>query len=68
MILKAGLKRNEILRGFGVIEEVLANSRKITSEDLTAHLNFTDNAERIPVKVGFVVSKKKLEKLTTGTG
>jgi len=62
------LKRDEILRGFGVFEEILANSKKLTSGNLVSFVNFSDKITDCPVQVGFLLSKKKLKKLTTGTG
>jgi len=62
------LKRNEILRGFGVFEDVLSNSKKIISNILIAHLNVSANLTGYPVMIGFLLSKKKLKKHTIGTG
>jgi len=62
------LKRNEILRGFGVFEDILSNSKKLSYGNLVSFVNLSDKITDCPVKVGFLLSKKKLKKLTTGTG
>jgi hypothetical protein len=63
------LGRDEILRGYGVFEHILTNSVKINSGSLSAFLNICSKSIEtgFPVKVGFLLSKKKLKKLTTGT-
>jgi hypothetical protein len=60
------LGRNEIIRGFGVFEEILSKSYRIESRLINAFLNFSDNdtstnVTDFPVKVGFLLSKKKLK-------
>jgi len=62
------LKRSEIIRGFGVFEEILSSSQKIESGSLSAFLNFSDINTGFPVKVGFLLSKKKLKNLLSVTG
>jgi hypothetical protein len=69
------LGRNEIIRGYGSFENVLANSKRIESGSVTAFVNvtgwptdFSQGDKNLPVKVGFLLSKKKLKNLTTGTG
>lgn len=65
------LGRDEILRGYGVFEEILTNSTRIEKGSLTAFLNLknSDNDFKagFPVKVGFLLSKKKLKKRTIET-
>lgn len=60
------LGRNEIIRGFGVFEEILSNSKRFEVKDLAAFLNISGSNSDFPVKVGFLLSKKKLKKLTEG--
>jgi hypothetical protein len=60
------LGRNEIIRGFGVFEEILQKSSRIESKLINAFLNFSDSetvrtVTDFPVKVGFLLSKKKLK-------
>ena len=62
------LKPNEILRGFGVFEDVLSNSKKLSFKNLVSFVNVRDKNTDCPVQVGFLLSKKKLKKLTTETG
>jgi hypothetical protein len=61
------LGRNEIIRGFGVFEEVLKSSKKFEEGNLTAFLNVSGDETGFPVKVGFLLSKKKLKKRTIET-
>jgi len=62
------LKRTEILRGYGVFEEVLSNSRRFSFNNLILYAGYSGELTEFPVKVGFLLSKKKLKKLTIGTG
>ncbi len=64
------LGRDEIVRGYGVFEHILTNSVKINSGSLSAFLNISGNdiLTGFPVKVGFLLSKKKLKKRMTATG
>ncbi|MEO8514978.1 MAG: hypothetical protein ABI543_15580 [Ignavibacteria bacterium] len=60
------LGRSEIIRGFGVFEEILSNSIRIESQLINAFLNFSGSENGtivtdFPVKVGFLLSKKKLK-------
>jgi hypothetical protein len=55
------LGRGEIIRGFGVFEEILSASVKLESKYVNAFLNFSDLKAGFPVKVGFLLSKKKLK-------
>ncbi len=55
------LGRDEIVRGFGVFDEVLNDSLRIESGILAAFLNYSDIKTDFPVKVGFLLSKKKLK-------
>ncbi len=55
------LGRSEIIRGFGVFEEILSNSIRLESKLINAFLNFSDSKTDFPVKVGFLISKKKLK-------
>jgi len=66
--LTNSLNQSEILRGFGVFEEVLSDSKKFHHNSLIAYLNYSDELAGLPVKVGFLLSKKKLKKRITGTG
>jgi hypothetical protein len=59
------LGRDEILRGFGLFEEVLSGSKRFECRNLTAFLNYSDSETDFPVKVGFLLSKKKSKKHTT---
>jgi hypothetical protein len=61
------LGRDQVVRGFGVIEQILSNSKKFESGSLTAFLNISDSKTDFPVKVGFLLSKKKLKKQPKGT-
>jgi len=61
------LGRDQVVRGFGVYEQILSNSKKFESGNLTAFLNISDSMTDFPVKVGFLLSKKKLKKLPRGT-
>jgi RNase P protein component len=59
------LKRSEIIRGFGSFERILLNSKKLENCDITAFLNVIHETSLPPVKVGFIVSKKKLKNHTS---
>jgi RNase P protein component len=61
------LGRNEIIRGFGSFERILSNSRRFESGSVTAFAGYYDEKSGFPVKVGFLVSKKKLKNRMTGT-
>jgi hypothetical protein len=65
------LGRDEILRGYGVFEEILTNSTKAEQGSLSAFLNLnkteTEVTAGFEVKVGFLLSKKKLKKRTSAT-
>ena len=61
------LGRDQVVRGFGVYEQILSNSKKFETGNLTAFLNISDSKTDFPVKVGFLLSKKKLKKLPKGT-
>lgn len=62
------LSRSEIIRGFGEFENILSSSLKIESGNLSAFLNFSDHNTGFPVKVGFLLSKKKLKNQPGATG
>lgn len=62
------LGRSEIIRGFGVFEEVLSKSIRLESKYVNAFLNFSDSKTDFPVKVGFLLSKKKLKNPAAVTG
>lgn len=66
------LGRDEIVRGYGVFENILTHSVKMETGAVTAFLNISqvnivniETATGFPVKVGFLLSKKKLKKRTT---
>jgi len=71
------LGRDEIIRGFGAFEDVLSNSKKFEEGSITAFLNISCDEAGFParlrrdfggqLKVGFLLSKKKLKKLTIET-
>ncbi len=61
------LGRNEIIRGFGSFENILSNSKRFESEYIAAFINISEDSSGFPVKAGFLLSKKKLKKHTTGT-
>jgi hypothetical protein len=67
-LIKNSLKRSEILRGFGVFENILLNSKKFSFNRLIAHLGYSEDMTDFPVKAGFMLSKKKLKKHTIETG
>ena len=58
------LGRDEIIRGYGVFEHILTNSTKLEHGSTAAFLNINKNdiETGFPVKVGFLLSKKKLKK------
>jgi hypothetical protein len=56
------LSKDEIIRGFKAYEDILMNSQKIESNSLSAFLSSPYNDDGFPVKVGFLLSKKKLKK------
>jgi hypothetical protein len=62
------LGREEVLRGYGVFEHILANCTKFETGAVTAFLNIYTDETAMPVKVGFLLSKKKLKKPLTATG
>ena len=68
------LGKEEILRGYGVFEEVLNNSEKLGTKFLTAFvrkdtgINTAADVTNVPnVRVGFLLSKKKLKEPSTAT-
>jgi len=56
------------LRGFGVFEEILSNSQRIVFNNLASFIGYSDVVDDFPVRVGFLLSKKKLKKHTIETG
>ena len=72
------LGRDEIIRGFGSFEKILAGGRRFEIDCITAFVSreipvlnsseFSGEAGNItPVRVGFILSKKKLKRLTIET-
>jgi ribonuclease P protein component len=61
------LKRNEIIRGFRRFELILKTGRRFETENLCIYLLNENYKDGNFVKAGFVISKKKLKKLTTET-
>ena len=68
---KFGLKKWQIIRGFDAYRRILANSKIFSTDLLLAYLNTeklqeTDNEVESPliekIKVGFIISKKKIRK------
>jgi len=62
------LGRNEIIRGYGSFENILSNSKRLETGNLAAFLNVREEDSGFPVKVGFLLSKKKLKNHTIETG
>lgn len=69
------LGRDEIIRGYGSFGDVLSNSAKVVYGNLTSFVNvsgritdFSQGDKYLPVKVGFLLSKKKLKNLMIETG
>ena len=61
------LGRNEIIRGYGSFENILSKGKRLESGNLAAFFNVSEEVSGFPVKVGFLLSKKKLKNHTTGT-
>lgn len=61
------LDRNEIIRGFGSFENILTNGKRIESGNLAAFFNVRGGDSGFPIKVGFLLSKKKLKNHTIET-
>jgi hypothetical protein len=61
------LGRNEIIRGFRSFESILSESTRFTSGNIAAFVKLNEGISDFPVKVGFLMSKKKLKNLTLGT-
>lgn len=72
------LSRSEIIRGFGSFEGILASGKRFENAHLAAFVNSEipllnhavlsgENKYSTPVRVGFILSKKKLKKLMIGT-
>jgi hypothetical protein len=61
------LSRSEIIRGFGRFEYILSNSARLESGYLKVFVNISGDSAGFPVKVGFLLSKKKLKNLTIET-
>jgi len=72
------LGRDEIIRGFGSFEKILTAGRRFEIDCLTAFVDREIPASNgaissgetgiiTPVKVGFILSKKKLKRLTIET-
>jgi len=55
------------MRGFGVFEEVLSGSKRLESGNVNAFLNFSSCKTDFHVKVGFLLSKKKLKNPAAAT-
>jgi hypothetical protein len=53
--------RQEIIRGYKSFEEILGNSIKLEAGDIAAFVNLGERSLGFPVKVGFLLSKKKLK-------
>jgi hypothetical protein len=62
------LGKKEIIRGYKSFENILGNCKKLKVNNLTAFVNFDISNTDFPVKVGFLLSKKKLKNLMTVTG
>ncbi|RPI15953.1 MAG: hypothetical protein EHM58_12845 [Ignavibacteriae bacterium] len=62
------LGKKEIIRGFKSFEYILTHCRKLEVNNLTAFINTEISNTDFPVKVGFLLSKKKLKNHTTVTG
>jgi hypothetical protein len=62
------LGRNEIIRGFGSFENILSNSRRFETGNVAAFAEIDNVQTGFQVKVGFLLSKKKLKSHTIGTG
>ena len=55
------LGRQEIIRGYKSFEEILNNCIKLEAGDIEAFVNLSERSQGFPVKVGFLLSKKKLK-------
>lgn len=53
--------RQEIIRGYKSFEEILGHSIKLEAGDIEAFVNLGERSPSFPVKVGFLLSKKKLK-------
>jgi hypothetical protein len=62
------LGRKEIIRGFGSFENILTNGKRLESGNIAAFFNVREEDSGFPVKVGFLLSKKKLKNHTIETG
>ncbi|MBX7042594.1 MAG: ribonuclease P protein component [Ignavibacteria bacterium] len=71
MIEGQGLKKGEILRGYGLFQKILRESRSVSANFLRVHAVFPasrkDSKNSSPplaprVRVGFLVAKKKIRK------
>ena len=62
------LGRNEIIRGFGSFEGILSNGKRLETGNIAAFFNVRGEDSGFPVKVGFLLSKKKLKNHTIETG
>lgn len=61
------LGRSEIIRGFGSFENILSNGKRLEYGNLAAFFNVREEDSGFPVKVGFLLSKKKLKNHTIET-
>ena len=64
---KYTLGRNEIIRGYGSFENILSNGKRLESGNIAAFFNIKVEDSGFPVKVGFLLSKKKLKNHTIET-
>jgi hypothetical protein len=62
------LSRGEVIRGYGSFERILKNCTKIDAGLVNAFVSKCDARADFRVKVGFLLSKKKLKNLTSATG
>jgi hypothetical protein len=65
--LKKTLRRSEIVRGFKSFENILTNGIKLEYENLTAFIIVNEIKSDPILRVGFLLSKKKLKNLTIET-
>jgi len=61
------LGRNEIIRGFGSFDSVLAKGLRVEAGHIAAFFEVSESKSDFPVKVGFLMSKKKLKNHTIET-
>ncbi len=65
---KYTLGKDEIMRGYKSFDRVYEKSARLENGNVAARYQLCQSSTAYPVRVGFLLSKKKLKNPATGTG